>query len=121
MSLYAAHKLSPRWLRWLAIPAAAAVLALAYHLTRPPELIWWRSPEFGNTGHKARLLIPGAWDSGQYTNWRPHTTHLITEYAFSPPTIRPAFLRRLFRIQSDVDILAVAAIFHERSSGAGTS
>src|SRR5262245_2027558 len=52
-----------KWLRWLALPAVAVILALAYYLTRPPELVWWTSPPLGKTGqHRVRVKVPTGWD-----------------------------------------------------------
>src|SRR5262249_28656387 len=80
-----------KWLRWLALPAAAAVLALVYYLTRPPELVWWRSPPLSGTSHRIKILTPRGWGltsslySGQ--EW---------PFAIEPKDSRPGPIRWLF-------------------------
>src|SRR5947208_14806305 len=49
-------------LRFVLVVAAVSVLGSAYWFTRPPEMIWWRSPEIGKTGLYVHLLIPSGWE-----------------------------------------------------------
>src|SRR5262245_48735870 len=43
------------------LAAAIAVIAAVYHLTRPPELVWWRSPLVHSTGRRVCVLQPLGW------------------------------------------------------------
>ena len=54
-------KLRRKWLRWLAVLAVFSVLGTGYQLTRPQELVWWRSQAIEKTGRHVRILIPQGW------------------------------------------------------------
>src|SRR6185503_10059323 len=43
---------------WIAGLAVIAAFTATYHLTRPPELVWWTSPPIGSTGRRLKVLIP---------------------------------------------------------------
>src|SRR2546423_15612985 len=49
-------------LRFAVLVAAVSVLGAVYWFTRPPELIWWTSPEIGMTRLHLRMLIPNGWE-----------------------------------------------------------
>src|SRR5882724_12606135 len=84
-------------LRFAALVVAVSALGAAYWFTRPPELVWWRSPDIDGTGRHAIVLIPVGWkleepvDVGRETDgeWSA---------GYSLPYVdnRPAFIRRLF-------------------------
>jgi hypothetical protein len=81
-----------------------AVIAVVYQLTRPPDLVWWRSSELPNTGKRARLLIPRGWGSvqpGGVKHWNFEGGRWETICTFNPIDSRPIFLRRLFPHTSD--------------------
>ena len=86
-----------RWIRWLALPATAVLLAAVYQLTRPPELVWWASPPIGKTRLHVRALIPSGW---KMESPRPATRfayHVsLNYYDFSPADRRPRFIRWMF-------------------------
>lgn len=79
-------------LRFAALVAAVSVLGAAYWLTRPPELVWWRSPPLSNTGrNRISVLVPTGWDFtlSSYdggSGW----------YEVEPVDQRPRLLSRLF-------------------------
>jgi hypothetical protein len=84
-------------LRWLAVPAAAAVLVLAYHLTRRPELVWWIAPAIGETGRQLRVLIPSGWTAVVSTiNTVDKNDPIEVTYRFQPSDTRPSAIRHLF-------------------------
>ena len=72
-------------------------MATAYQLTRPPELVWWRSPEIGNSGRHTRILVPHGWelqlplDAGTQTK-----TEWQAYYRYDLIDRRPRILRRFF-------------------------
>src|SRR5262245_56403427 len=88
-------------LSWLALPAAAAILALAYDLTRPPALVWWTSPPFGNSGRRVKLLIPRNWELDREAKWAAPEhgeTEFLGGYIFRPSFVRPFFLYSILPI-----------------------
>ena len=50
---------------WIAGLAVIAAIAATYHLTRPPELVWWTSPPIDERGHRVNALVPSGWGPGQ--------------------------------------------------------
>src|SRR5258708_40006643 len=48
-------------LRFAVVVVAVSVLGAAYWFTRPPELVWWRSPAISKTGLRVQVLIPQDW------------------------------------------------------------
>src|SRR5215468_3075678 len=82
-----------KWLRWLALPAAAGVLALAYYLTRPSDLVWWRSPDLDGRGHRLFMLVPSGWGAIPLSG---HPAGPREVARLQPYDSRPQFLRRLF-------------------------
>src|SRR5437016_11833829 len=46
---------------WLIALLLVVVIALTYRLTRPPELVWCKSPQLGEPHLRARLLVPNDW------------------------------------------------------------
>ena len=88
-------------LRFAVLAAAVSVLDVAYWFTRPPELVWWRSPPLGIHGTRVRLLIPGTWDVEQPMHGGDMLKgHWITYRWFLPEDHRPAFLKRIFPMKS---------------------
>ena len=73
--------------------AVVAVLGTAYQLTRPPELVWWRSSDFNKTGHRVRIQIPGGWELEKQPELGDGGE--ICEYVFRPIDFRPKLLRWL--------------------------
>src|SRR2546427_8813403 len=49
-------------LRFAALVAAVSGLGAAYWFTRPPELVWWRSPILDKSGRHVTVLIPNGWE-----------------------------------------------------------
>src|SRR5262249_40961437 len=86
-----------KWLRWLAVPVAAATLAIAYRLTRPSELVWWRSEPIRGFGHPVKMLVPSGWEVVAYMP--PFTAQEMEHSGYAmlvPPDCRPRFIRWLF-------------------------
>src|SRR5882724_4971573 len=79
-------------LRFAALAVAVAALGAAYWFTRPPELVWWRSPAFGKRGSRVRVLVPSGWELDPRDESKAHTV----EYEFLPKDSRPLLLRKLF-------------------------
>src|SRR5258707_4280831 len=97
-------------LRFAVLVAAVSALGASYWFTRPPELVWWRSPEIGKTGLRVRVLIP--------TNWHMNVP-LISElrkgegganYSMSPVDARPRVIRLLFPRHSEAAKLGLNII-----------
>src|SRR5262245_46331700 len=83
-----------KWLRWLAVPAAAAILALLYYLTRPPELVWWRSPALDQAGHFAKVLIRRGWENDQmFADANTNEFHILASFKWSDK--RPMLIRKI--------------------------
>ena len=78
-----------KWLRWLAVPAGVAVLALVYQLTRPPELVWWRSPLSPSSRARVSVLVPSGWQLAG-----PYRFSELDWYEFQPVDGMPSFLGR---------------------------
>src|SRR5262249_3424308 len=95
-----------KWLRWLAMPAAAAVLILAYYLTRPPELVWWSNRSLGGTRVAAKLRVPRGWTLSS-THRADGTTASWCIYEISPTDARPLLLRILLPIRSKSSRMSV--------------
>ena len=49
-------------LRLLVAIVAISALGAAYWFTRPPELVWWKSPAIGKSKRHVRVLIPRGWN-----------------------------------------------------------
>jgi hypothetical protein len=47
---------------WIAGLTVIAAIAATYLLTRPPELVWWSSPEVDRSRCHVRALIPFGWE-----------------------------------------------------------
>jgi hypothetical protein len=84
-------------LRFAVVVVAVAALGAAYWFTRPPELVWWRSPPLFGTGHKARLLIPGGWKiNPKMTVTMTLNGERLNTFWLFPTDRRPRLLQRLF-------------------------
>lgn len=85
-----------RWpLRLAAFALAGSALFAAYWFTRPPELVWWRSPAIGSPGRHIRVLAPPEWEMVPIANITPKPTMLAAAYRLSPADRAPIFLRWL--------------------------
>src|SRR5262245_44054544 len=87
-----------KWPRRLSLPTAASVLALAYHLTRPPELVWWRSsPVFGTVC--VRCLVPTGWRLDMEKAEENLSGHRAPDFAFAFVYVdrRPRFLQAILQ------------------------
>ncbi len=85
---------------WIAGVAVIASIAASYHLTHPPELVWWTSPEIGTTGRQVRVRIPQGWD-GPNLDTIQVGAELCTLYMFRPVDRRPGLLRQLIPHRSE--------------------
>jgi hypothetical protein len=68
-------------LRFAVLVVAVSALGVACSFTRPPELVWWRSPQIYSTGRRIRVLVPNGWslhdsypdgDTMTHYNIKPH-------------------------------------------------
>jgi hypothetical protein len=95
-------------LRFAVLVVAVSALGAAYRFTRPPELVWWRSPEIGHSGRRVSTLIPGGWRQSQ-----PPIAPAVSQeqyqawYFFRPAEHWPGFLRRLFSLQIEVGVIEI--------------
>src|SRR6266852_4708744 len=81
-------------LRFAVLVAAVSALGSAYWFTRPPELVWWRSPEIDKSGRRARVLVPNTWAwSGEIEVIREPESCC---YEIVPTDRRPRFIRMIF-------------------------
>ena len=120
-----------KWLRWLAVPAAVAVLVTAYRLTRPPELVWWRSDPIGEMQFRVRMLVPNGWGVSSMTPLAiersqgfglvslpqggvTHSGEWEVEYHFFPEDHSPRFLQKLFNSTHESGTLLVVLNKPER-------
>jgi hypothetical protein len=79
-------------LQFAALVVAVSALGAAYWFTRPPELVWWRSPVHSDRGIRVRVLTPCGWrfeDLGSSDDGMG----METQYVFTPVDERPAVLR----------------------------
>jgi hypothetical protein len=93
----------PRWrkrlvLRFAVLVAAVSVLGAAYWFTRPPELVWWRSPYVGTSTRYVRTLIPTGWEVNGVKSdpSRRKSGGQSSYYTMVPVDNRPGVLRTLF-------------------------
>src|SRR5262249_29678225 len=97
-----------KWLRWLALPAAAVILALAYYLTRPPELVWWRSPLPGNTALRVKFRYPSSWLVQKSSPKQPaEDAQFAAEFVVAPDYALPEVIRWFWPDPPDKDSLQV--------------
>src|SRR5258707_9719425 len=82
-------------LRFAALVAAVSALGTAYWFTRPPELVWWRSPEIAETGWHYRALMPCGWEETPPLS-TGHTDMWNCRAIFLPVDRRPKFIRWIF-------------------------
>src|SRR6266481_1974081 len=81
-------------LRFAALVVAVCVLGAAYWFTRPPELVWWRSPAIGDSHRHVRVQVPAGW----VAFWARSETESRTKGEWSygcnfwPVDRRPGFL-----------------------------
>src|SRR5258708_1276183 len=84
-------------LRFVALFLASAVLVAAYRFTRPPELVWWSSPDTAPTGARVRVLIPQSWEleskEDQILDDKGSCQYI---FILSPGDRRPTLVRRFF-------------------------
>jgi hypothetical protein len=94
-------------LRWLAVPATAAILALANYLTRTPELVWWKTPKNAPPGYYVKLLIPIGWVASPAKFTSRIRGYWEETYEVKRQDRVPSIVRRLFRIPADNDRLTI--------------
>jgi hypothetical protein len=85
---------------WIAGLAVIAAIAATYHLTRPPELVWWTSPPIGASGRHAKIVIPRGMDA-RLVNGQVRDGVWWNTYSFELVDSRPAFLRWLVQYRSE--------------------
>src|SRR5437870_417234 len=77
---------------WITGLAVIAAIAATYHLTRPPELVWWTSPPIPGTAMHVHLRVPYDWEQVNL-GWSPG----INVFELQPTDRRPRYLRWLTR------------------------
>src|SRR5258706_15570769 len=94
-------------LRFVMVVVAESALGTVYWFTRPPELVWWRSPDIDNTGHHAVLLVPRGWkleepvDVGRETEGEWSALYTIPSvYADNRPFSSGVYLRTILKMQN---------------------
>src|SRR6266852_7048941 len=89
-------------LRFAVLVAAVSALGAAYWFTRPPELVWWRSPDLHGSHHRLMVLIPNGWRLDDSTNIEGDFQGFWEAlYGFTPVDSRSGWLQR-FRPKSEV-------------------
>jgi hypothetical protein len=94
--------------------AACAVLFAAYWFTRPPELVWWTSPEIANTGRHIRVKLPDGWELEEQKFLDVKTVPVYGLYvriSFCARDGRPKFLRRLFPLRTEKTAYMKVSVF----------
>src|SRR5438874_2465313 len=82
-------------LRLAVLATAISILGAAYWFTRAPELVWWRSPPMGKTGHRIRVLIPQGWELDPPQNTTIKSADMVGFYRFFPADGTPKVVRWL--------------------------
>ena len=97
-------------LRFAVLVAAISALGATYWFTRPPELVWWRSPAIRETNHYLRVLIPNGWKASweRVLDSAPGEDWLYTA-RFTPVDSRPNWLNRMFPVRSEDKALLAAS------------
>src|SRR5258708_7764904 len=83
-------------LRFAVLVVAVSVLGAAYSLTRPPELVWWRSPEIRKSGKHVYVLVPWGWEWDKPTDYGGRSEYgWVANWATRLVDRRPRFVRFL--------------------------
>src|SRR6266849_1207673 len=85
-------------LRFAVLVVAVSTLGAAYWFTRPPELVWWRSPGIGKTGLHLRCLVPLHWQRVS----RDRMGQNFAIFNFVPVDKRPRVIRLIVPRSSEV-------------------
>ena len=94
------------------LAAAAAVLGITYQLTRPPELVLWKSPQIGKSRYCVRTVMPYGCEPNPGPRVEQDTMgNFKATYSFSLKDRRPQFVRRLFGMKKDSGIVEIVAEF----------
>src|SRR5258706_11042413 len=85
-------------LRFAVLVVAASALGTAYWFTRPPELVWWRSPQIGESELHVRVLVPEGWVPYWARSEKESKRKVKWSYScnFWPVDRRPGFLCKIF-------------------------
>jgi hypothetical protein len=97
-------------LRFAAFVVAASALGATYWFTRPPELVWWRSPPIGSASRRVQVLIPNGWDGVRASRERWQRNNWTTQYAIFAVDRMPGFLRRIFPRKTEEASLEITVI-----------
>src|SRR5258708_6557055 len=104
-------------MRFAALVVAVSVLGAAPCTARPSELVWWRSPVIGKTGHRLRILIPRGWRiDPSKTQTRNKSAGFLVGYAIHPVDwrINPALtIHQREANDGDMSIAVVQSPDHE--------
>src|SRR5258708_2708055 len=83
-------------LRFAVLVVAVSALGVAYWFSRPPEVVWWRSPPFQKTGRRVMAFVPNGWKLLELGPSEAYPRGYISSYEFKCFDGRPALLRKLF-------------------------
>src|ERR1051326_4943528 len=99
-------------LRFAVLVAAVSVLGAAYWFTRPPELVWWRSPPIDKTGFHVCVLMPHNWTLDWVSSAEQglHRNPWDLDLVFVPCDRRPWFLKKLFPRQQENARLTITVL-----------
>jgi hypothetical protein len=92
-------------LRFVVLVVAFSLLAAAYWFTRPPDLVWWTSPEIKGTKHRLKALIPSGWQRLALKTDPPKVW--AGSYDFEPVDNRPRFLRWILRQEKEDAMITI--------------
>jgi hypothetical protein len=83
--------------RLAVLVGAVSVLGAAYWFTRPPELVWWWSPEIWDTNVRVYVLVPQGWEEEPSSNASisPERTWSAS-YKLASADRRPELIKRIF-------------------------
>jgi hypothetical protein len=102
-------------LRFAALVVAVSVLGAAHWFTRPPELVWWRSPAIAKTGNHVRVLVPQGWKiSGPiHAGWETHGDW-GTYYTLAPTDQRSQIVRWILPYNQELASIQINVIQSHR-------
>jgi hypothetical protein len=100
-------------LRYAGIVVAVSALGAAYWFTRPPELVWWRSPRIGEDSRHLRFKIPAGWewDKSQSGFLKQTGDQQEVIYTFVPNDTWPNWLRSVVPTKWEKGALEVKVFY----------
>lgn len=90
--------------RLAAFALAGSALFAAYWFTRPPALVWWKSPALMATQRSLRLQLPGGW---RFEPTQSGNAQRFSLFVFMPVDRRPRLLKWLLPAHEEPALLTV--------------